>query len=268
MSKPETLSPNHVARPRIAIPEPTSTIPDYNKRCWPQYAAAVEACGGQAVAVPLGRPPAETAALISTCAGVVLPGSPADVHPQKYGRETLLECGLPDPLREAADELLLQDAFNLRKPVFGVCYGLQSLNVWRNGSLIQHLRQERVQHDAGPEVTEAHLVELDSASKVAALLADASDVNQSGAHVTLATNSSHHQAVETPGDDLAIAARAIEDGVVEALEGRRSNHWVVGVQWHPERTMRESPASEALFRAFVEAARAWHTPAIEGASGR
>ena len=60
-----------------------------------------------------------------------------------------------DPLREAADELLLQDAFNLQKPLFGICYGMQSMNVWRGGSLIQHL-ETSVNHTPGRHIAEAH----------------------------------------------------------------------------------------------------------------
>ena len=65
------------------------------------------------------------------------------MDPQKYGQEAVPETANADPDREAVDELLLQDAFNLRKPILGVCYGLQSLNVWRNGTLRQHILAAR-----------------------------------------------------------------------------------------------------------------------------
>ena len=99
--------------PRIAIPEPNSTEPEYNQRSWPQYARAVEACGAIPVPVPLSESPATVAKLVASCSGVLLPGSPADVNPQKYGQEPVQECAPADPSREAVDELLLQDAFNL-----------------------------------------------------------------------------------------------------------------------------------------------------------
>src|SRR5579862_4676025 len=117
--------------PRIAIPEPTSTDTDYNRRSWLQYAQAVEACGGVAVRVPLSEFPAAVAKLVASCSGVLLPGSPADVNPQKYGQEATPECAPADSAREAVDELLLQDAFNLHKPLLCICYGTQSLNVWK-----------------------------------------------------------------------------------------------------------------------------------------
>jgi putative glutamine amidotransferase len=77
-----TTSFTQSSRPRIAIPVPTADHAEYNDRCWPEYAAAVEAAGGEPVRIPLGLEPSETARLAATCAGVVLPGSPADVDPQ------------------------------------------------------------------------------------------------------------------------------------------------------------------------------------------
>jgi len=74
---------------------------------------------------------------VKACDGVLLPGSPADVDPEKYGAERHPDTAPADPFRDSTDELLLQDAYNMRKPVFGICYGLQSLNVWRTGTLDQ-----------------------------------------------------------------------------------------------------------------------------------
>jgi putative glutamine amidotransferase len=73
----------------------------------------------------------------------------------------------------------------------------------------------------------------------------------------LFVNSSHHQAVGGPGQKLTVAAISPEDGVIEALEGSDPNHFVVAVQWHPERSYDVSAASRALFSAFLDAAREW-----------
>src|ERR1700727_989976 len=97
-----------MTKPRIAIPVPTSNNPAYNQRCWPQYAAAVEGAGGIAVEVPLTLTPRAIADLINGCQGVLLPGSPADVNPQKYGQEPVPECSPADSARENVDELLIQ----------------------------------------------------------------------------------------------------------------------------------------------------------------
>ena len=210
--------------PRIAVPEPTSTDPAYNQRAWPQFAHALHSCGAVAVPIPLGESQASIARLISGCAGILLPGSPADLNPQKYGQEPQPECAPPDPAREAVDELLLQDAFNLYKPIFGVCYGLQSLNVWRNGSLIQHLAGTgsgtASDHDCDREDAEAHPVVVAAESGLAGIVESARDAHKVNDLIELKVNSSHHQAVADPGDGLAMVARSEADGVIEALEGR------------------------------------------------
>jgi putative glutamine amidotransferase len=229
--------------PRIAIPEPTSAQPEYNQRSWPQYAHAVEASGGVPVRISLHESPAAVAKLVSSCSGVLLPGSPADVNPQKYGQEPAPECAQADPAREAADELLLQDAFNLHKPLLCICYGTQSLNVWKGGTLIQHLTTE-INHKAGREIIEAHPAEITADSQRLGAMSGPATVN-----------SSHHQAIDTPGDGLQVVATA-PDGIIEAIE-QRGEHFVLGVQWHPERTYEARPESRALFAEFVEAARSW-----------
>jgi len=231
--------------PRIAIPEPTSTDTKYNDRSWQQYAKAVEAVGGQAVKVPLAASPAEVARMAGSCEGVLLPGSGADVNPEKYGQTRIRECAPADPAREAVDELLMQDAANLRKPLLGICYGFQSWNVWRGGTLIQDLKTG-VNHKPGREVREAHRISVAKGSRIAEI----------AGHAELAVNSSHHQALDHPGDGLTVVARSVEDGVIEAVEGT-GDQFVIAVQWHPERTFDSSPASRALFAAFVKAAGEW-----------
>lgn len=236
--------------PRIAIPEPTLNDAAYNERSWPQYAHAVEASGGIAVKIPLAASPAEIAQLAASCDGVLLPGSGADVNPEKYGETAIEACGKPDAAREAADELLMQDASNLHKPIFGICYGTQTWNVWRGGTLVQDLKTS-VNHKPGREVREAHVVELVPDSKLAEIVGNNDFV----------VNSSHHQAIQQAGDGLTIVARSPQDGVIEAVAGT-GEQFVLGVQWHPERTFDQDPRSQALFKAFLAAASTWQPRAI------
>lgn len=229
--------------PRIAIPEPTSTDPAYNQRSWPQYAEAVEAYGGVPVRVALSETPAAVADLVASCSGVLLPGSPADVNPQKYGQDPIPECAGADSAREAVDELLLQDAFNLRKPLLCICYGTQSLNVWKGGTLVQHLATS-INHKAGREITEAHSVAIPQETE-----------HLKGFVPSMMVNSSHHQAISSPGDGLDVIATA-PDGTIEAVE-QRGEHFVLGLQWHPERTFAGDEASQVIFHDFVGAAQSW-----------
>ena len=76
-----------------------------------------------------------------------------------------------------------------------------------------------------------------------------------GKQISIAVNSSHHQAAEEIGDGLRIAARCRQDGIIEALEGTSPDHFVLAVQWHPERSVEDDERSRAIFRALVEASR-------------
>ena len=118
---------------------PHSIDHEYGERAIPQYERAVEQAGGEPIRIPLDQPLDEVLRIIERCDGVLLPGSNADVDPAKFGATRSPHTAAADPRRDAVDELLLQDAYNLRKPVLGICYGLQSLNVYRAGSLIQHI---------------------------------------------------------------------------------------------------------------------------------
>jgi putative glutamine amidotransferase len=237
----------NVVKPRIAIPQPTSTNLEYNQRALPQYLKAIEGEGAEPVVITASATPHQIARLVTSCEAVLLPGSPADVDPQKFGAEKHPKTASADPGRDNLDELLLQDAHNLHKPILGICYGLQSLNVWRTGTLIQHIENTNVNHAAGRAVEFAHNVQITPESKLASLLG-ATDVR---------VNSSHHQAAERAGDGLNVVARCPEDGVIEALEGVTPDHFVLAVQWHPERTYEKDEASKKIFREFVNSARAW-----------
>ena len=239
---------------RIAIPEPTSGDPEYNGRSLPPYVEALKAAGAEPVVIALSEPQQRVAQLLAGVEGILLPGSRYDVDPQRYGEAREPECGEADAGRTAVDELFLQDAFNLRKPVLAICHGLQTLNVWRNGTLVQDLKTD-VNHRPGRDVVEAHPVQLAAGSRLAELAAG-SDAEAPQ------VNSSHHQAVRDAGDNLRVVAVSPGDGVVEAVELDAPDHFVVGVQWHPERNYQQSPFSRAIFAEFVEAARAWHPPAV------
>ena len=254
-----------MTKPRIAIPVPTSHDLEYNQRSWPQYAAAVQQAGGEPVEVLLTLTPAQIADLITTCQAILLPGSPADVNPQKYGQDRIEATADSDPARENVDELLIQDAHNLYKPILALCFGLQILNVWRGGTLVQDLTVMPVNHAAGGSVAIAHTAMVAPESMLGSLL-DQDEAPEEEDFLRLPINSSHHQAVGVPGDGLRVAARCPQDGVVEAVEGGQATegataHWVLGLQWHPERSMEISSASQAIFSRFIAEAAAW-TPRI------
>jgi putative glutamine amidotransferase len=237
---------------RIAIPEPTSTDADYNSRSLPPYCESLRAAGAEPVVIPLNEPPVRVAELLTGVQGILLPGSRHDINPQRYGEERIPECGEDDPKRTSVDELFLQDAFNLRKPILAICHGAQTLNVWRNGKLIQDLKTA-VNHSPGRNVAEAHPVQIAAGSRLERIVPKEEDAEPM-------VNSSHHQAVREPGDNLRVVASSPDDGVIEAVELDDPNQFVIGVQWHPERTYKQSALSRAIFAEFVKAAEGWQLP--------
>ena len=103
-------------------------------------------------------------------------------------------------------------------------------------------------HAAGRNAPVAHDVRIERKSLLAEIVADP----------VIPVNSSHHQAAGALGDGLRVVARCPDDGVIEALEGTSSDHFVLAVQWHPERSVDQDEPSRAIFRALVKAARTRH----------
>lgn len=243
-------------RARIAIPIPTATNPEYNNRSWPTYAAAIAAAGGEPVRIDPAENPRAIRDLARTCAGILLPGSPADVLPSRYGADPDPATNKADEYRETTDWTLLEEAERHRLPVLGICYGLQSLNVYRGGSLVQDLLPLPVNHSAGSKVAIAHTADISRQSLLGSLLTS-SEVTENNGFLRLPVNSSHHQAIAEPASGMRIVARCPEDGVIEAIEADYDpkNPWFfMAVQWHPERSTEISAASRALFARLVHEA--------------
>jgi putative glutamine amidotransferase len=265
--------------PRIAIPMPHSTDHEYGDRAIPQYERAVALVGGEPVRIMLDQTPAEIKELIDHCDGVLLPGSNADIDPARFRQATSPHTAKADPRRDDVDILLLDDAYARPKPVVGICYGLQSLNVYRRGSLVQHIPEflpeemrAMVNHEAGKTVAIAHTVEIEGASRLAEAVSNGknreghglSRADQDRAHERALTpeghrlivpvNSSHHQSAGAIGEGLRVVARCPDDGIIEALEGTVPGHFVLAVQWHPERSVDDDVTSLNIFRALIEAA--------------
>ena len=245
-------------KPRIAIPVPTSRDIAYNQRSWSSYADAVSAAGGDPVSFALGQGSAPALTLARGCHGVCLPGSPADVDPDRYGAERDPATAPVDAAREALDLLLLEEAAASGKPVLAICFGMQMMNVWRGGSLVQDVTPIPVNHAAGSKVAVAHAAMIAPQSRLASLLS-AEEAPLMDGFLRLPMNSSHHQAVSAPGEGLRVVARCPDDGVIEAVEADTdaldaSAPFLLGVQWHPERSYQQSAASRSLFSALIAAA--------------
>jgi putative glutamine amidotransferase len=239
--------------PRIAIPVPHSEDSEYAGRALPQYMHAIEMAGGEPVRIPLDKSLGEIKELIEGCDGVVLPGSKADIDPAKYRAAADPHTAPADLKRDGVDDLLLRDAYAEGKPVLGICYGLQILNVYHGGTLLQHI-ESPINHEAGKTVPVAHTVDVEFGSRLGGIVSSSENASSTDA-ISIPVNSSHHQAAEVVGNGLRIVARCPEDGIIEALEGASDDHFVVAVQWHPERSVEDDEASRAIFNALVKAAQ-------------
>jgi putative glutamine amidotransferase len=188
--------------------------------------------------------------LLDACDGLLLTGSPSNVHPREYGAEPCHPEIRHDPARDATTLPLIREAVRRDLPVLAICRGIQELNVALGGTLHQRVHEipGRLNHRA-PKAKEspdgpygpAHEVTL-TPSGILARLAGATEA---------VVNSLHSQGIDRPAPDLEVEAVA-PDGQIEAvsLPGAR---FVVGVQWHPEYKVLENPLSRALFAAFSEA---------------
>ncbi len=163
-----------------------------------------------------------------------------DVDPARYGAEADPRTGGVDPDRDAFELELAARALRGAVPTLAVCRGVQVLNVAAGGTLHQHI-PDVVDLDHGRDGDSFHSVRVAARSRLAAVCG--SEVERCASH--------HHQAIDRLGEGLRAVGWS-EDGLVEAVEATKDDSWVLGVQWHPERTAATDAAHQALFSALVE----------------
>lgn len=227
-------------------------LPDQNfYRLNPKYTDAIFAGGGIPIMLPLLAAPEYVEAVWPLLDGLVLSGCYSDLDPKLYGETPHANLGPVSAARDQFDWLLLQRAHEERMPIFGICRGFQTLNVFRGGKLIQDLPSQQPSHinhdpDEDPDKPFAHTVRL----------APGTLLNHTQQETQKAVNSLHHQALREPGRGLLPIAWA-EDGIIEAVQSENpGKHYVLGVQWHPERTHAQDAFSLQLFKDFVRAVMA------------
>jgi putative glutamine amidotransferase len=222
-----------------------------------QYLLAVEGGGGIPLLIHLTRDVAVVQALYRRCDGLLFAGGD-DVDPAHFGQVPHPKLGVVEPLRDEVELALARQAIDDRKPVLGICRGIQLLNVALGGTLYQDIPSElpdALDHYASSKAPGrahlAHPIALAQDSWLAAQLETAE----------LPSNTFHHQALRDIAPGLRVTGRA-PDGVVEAVEGTSAG-FVVGVQCHPEDLWGQADTRWArLFAGLVEAARRYALAAV------
>jgi putative glutamine amidotransferase len=255
---PADSQPSIANRPRVGIPW-RMTAEKRSKKL-EYYFEAVRKAGAEAEEISLQLSPEQLEDKLNALDAFVLPGSPADLDPALYHATRGEKTHDADPNREKTDFAILKHAFACGKPVLAICYGCQSLNVCLGGTLYQDIASElhsSIEHSKEalpPDAADPiHPARIEPGGEIAQLAAISGLARRDGGF-DVQVNTSHHQSVRDLGRGLRVAATA-PDGVIEAVEHEPHKHWVVGVQWHPER-MKGDALAAALFRALVQATRA------------
>ena len=238
-------------RPRIVVtlhgPE-QAALEEPTWATFDGYLDAVRRAGGEPIALDPTASAEERRAVFAAMDGLLLPGG-ADLDPSLYGAAPHPAVQV-EPGRDDLELAAWRAANERQLPVLGVCRGMQAINVFSGGSLVQHLDG----HDSPTAAPTGHVLDLDPGSRLASILG--------GGQPLAATqvNSYHHQAIRpadvAPGLVASGVAPHHDGDLVEALEAADPGEWLIGVQCHPERPEFTGPEFERLWRAFVVASAA------------
>jgi len=212
------------------------------------YVDGVAGAGGTPVVLPPWGDEKAAAALVGCFDGLVLSGG-SDLDPGYYGEEPDPELGPTIPERDAFEMAIVGLALRRGIPIFGICRGLQVLNVALGGTLYQDLPSQWegdvLKHrQVTPKWQPSHEVEVGKGTYIAEVMG----------REMVKVNSYHHQGIKDLAEGLVVTARSV-DGVIEAVEARDlSERWLLAVQWHAEAMRGAGPQQESLFEAHVSAA--------------
>lgn len=212
------------------------------------YVDGVAQAGGAPVVLPPVMDARAAASVVDGLDGLLLSGG-SDLHPSYYGEEPIPELDVTLAERDELEMALLESALRRGIPIFGICRGLQVLNVAFDGTLYQDLPsqvdQELLKHrQTTPKWQATHEIEVHGDTRIAGIMGGG----------TIKVNSYHHQAVKDLAGDFVVSAKS-SDGIVEAIEYRDlSERWIVAVQWHAEAMRQSGSEHRSLFEAHVAAA--------------
>lgn len=226
--------------PLIGIP---SFFDETNTQIKRAYADSIYKAGGLVVVIPYSTEKSIISDVVARVDGILIPGGP-DVDPSLYGEEPIPQIGAFNILHDRFYIFVIEAAIAQHIPIFGICRGLQILNVYFGGSLIQDIEMYRKTHPQkqkdqlnpddpsntgikhlqnGLRFTPSHSVTIDKDSNIYKLL---------GGKDKVRVNSLHHQAIKVLSPQLKVTSRA-PDGIIESVE-KVDDPTIFAVQWHPE----------------------------------
>lgn len=213
-----------------------------------RYPRAIEDLGGVPLILPLTADSTLQRQLLKGVDGLVLTGSGPDLPPSLYGERRRYRFGVMSYQRYQFELGMARLAADTGVPLFGICGGMQAINVALGGSLVQDIVSQidsALPHrPPGPATRLAHPVQIVPHSLLRRIARQAE----------IRVNSSHHQSVKKLAPSL-VASAVAPDGVIEAIESPR-HRFLLGVQWHPEFLYDREEVHRRLFQAFLKAARA------------
>ena len=226
--------------------------------------AVVEAAHAIPMVIPAFGEVFDPPELVERLDGLMLTGSPSNVHPTHYDTEPSPEAEPHDAARDATTLPLIRHALAGGLPLFAICRGIQELNVALGGTLHARVHElpdrmdhRRPQHeDLDVQYGPKHEIALTPGGELARLLETEN----------LMVNSLHNQALDRLAGNLSVEAVAA-DGTIEAVRVTDARNFALGVQWHPEYKVLENSASVRLFEAFGTACRARAQARAEGRLG-
>ena len=206
------------------------------------YVNAVTSCGGVPYILPFFTEKSACADALEHIDGLLLTGG-VDIAPEYYGEKNAGKSLGICPLLDRSEKLLIDTVMKKDIPILGICRGMQALNAFCGGSLVQDIPSEMgaaEKHSSGGEEPVFHDIQISKSSPL-------SEIMGFGGH---RVNSYHHQAIKRLAPGFSIAAAAA-DGVVEAIF-RTDKRFVLGVQWHPERDSDSIPENAKIISAFIK----------------